>query len=174
MDTNIYQWGYESIYEEDALSVATAQIGAWKERLEMKAQLRYEEDALSAAAAQLAAWKERLEKNVVISPTYNTCGATHSTERCQFANDDVQSESNDAYSSITIQVAIVQSQYVPPEPNSSYQEIIIAITNDKPNSSYQEIIIATTNDIGVEEKTKNVENVDTVWLKIVNLALHGR
>ncbi|KAL6009427.1 hypothetical protein ACLOJK_022656 [Asimina triloba] len=55
MDTNNYQWGYESICEEDALSAAATQIVAWKERLEMTAQLRYEEDALSAAAAQLAA-----------------------------------------------------------------------------------------------------------------------
>ncbi|KAL6000180.1 hypothetical protein ACLOJK_034858 [Asimina triloba] len=55
MDTNNYQWGYESIYEEDALSAAAAQIAAWKERLEINAQWGYEEDALSAAAAQLAA-----------------------------------------------------------------------------------------------------------------------
>ncbi|KAL5985215.1 hypothetical protein ACLOJK_036453, partial [Asimina triloba] len=89
MDTNIYQWGYESFYEEDALSLAAAQIAGWKERLEMKAQSRYEEDALSAAAAQLAAWAERLEMNAVISPTCNTCGDTHSTEGCPFANDDV-------------------------------------------------------------------------------------
>ncbi|KAL5986433.1 hypothetical protein ACLOJK_014766 [Asimina triloba] len=45
MDTNNYQWGYENIYVEDALSAAAAQIAAWKERLEMKAQLRYEEDS---------------------------------------------------------------------------------------------------------------------------------
>ncbi|KAL6002660.1 hypothetical protein ACLOJK_022879 [Asimina triloba] len=77
MDTNNYHRGYESIYEEDALSAAAAQIAAWKERLEMNAQWGYEEDALSAAATQLAAWEERLEMNVVISPTYNTCGATH-------------------------------------------------------------------------------------------------
>ncbi|KAL5994140.1 hypothetical protein ACLOJK_035012, partial [Asimina triloba] len=63
MDTNNYQWGYESIYEEDALSAAAAQIAASKERLEMNVQLRNEEDALSAAVAQLAAWKERLEMN---------------------------------------------------------------------------------------------------------------
>ncbi|KAL5979884.1 hypothetical protein ACLOJK_038996, partial [Asimina triloba] len=50
----------------------------------------YEEDIISAVAAQLAAWKERLEMNVVIFPTCNTCGATHSTEGCPFANDDVQ------------------------------------------------------------------------------------
>ncbi|KAL5989071.1 hypothetical protein ACLOJK_027173 [Asimina triloba] len=83
-------WGYESIYEEDALSVAATQLAAWKERLEMNAQWEYEEDALSAAATQLAAWKERLEMNVVISPTWNTCGATHSTEGCPFPNDGVQ------------------------------------------------------------------------------------
>ncbi|KAL5980965.1 hypothetical protein ACLOJK_028885 [Asimina triloba] len=35
MDANNYQWGYQSIYEEDAISVATAQLAAWKERLEM-------------------------------------------------------------------------------------------------------------------------------------------
>ncbi|KAL5979616.1 hypothetical protein ACLOJK_019525 [Asimina triloba] len=63
MNTNNYQWGYESIYEEDALSVAAAQLAAWKEQLDMNAQWGYEEDALSAAAAQLAAWKERLEMN---------------------------------------------------------------------------------------------------------------
>ncbi|KAL5985103.1 hypothetical protein ACLOJK_036339 [Asimina triloba] len=40
------------------------------------------------------------------------------------------SKSNDACSSVTIQAAIIQSQYVPPEPNSSYEEIIIAATND--------------------------------------------
>ncbi|KAL6002505.1 hypothetical protein ACLOJK_034438 [Asimina triloba] len=76
--------------EKDALSAAAGQIAAWKERLEMNTQLRNEEDALSAAAAQLAAWKERLEMNVVISPTCNTCGATHSTEGCPFANDGAQ------------------------------------------------------------------------------------
>ncbi|KAL5973137.1 hypothetical protein ACLOJK_037163 [Asimina triloba] len=58
MDTNNYLWGYESIYEEDALLAAATQIAAWKERLKMNAQLRNEEDALSAATAQLAAWKE--------------------------------------------------------------------------------------------------------------------
>ncbi|KAL6001094.1 hypothetical protein ACLOJK_006821, partial [Asimina triloba] len=88
-DRVLLHWGYESIYEEDALSAAAAEIAVWKERLEMKAQLRYEEDALSAAAAQLTAWKEHLEMNVIISLTYNTCGATHSTEGCPFANDDV-------------------------------------------------------------------------------------
>ncbi|KAL6013519.1 hypothetical protein ACLOJK_004017, partial [Asimina triloba] len=35
MDGNNYQWGYQSIYEEDVISVATAQLAAWKERLEM-------------------------------------------------------------------------------------------------------------------------------------------
>ncbi|KAL5994059.1 hypothetical protein ACLOJK_034930 [Asimina triloba] len=50
MDTNNYQWGYESIYEEDAISAAATQIAAWKEHLEMNAQFRNEEDALSAAA----------------------------------------------------------------------------------------------------------------------------
>ncbi|KAL5978823.1 hypothetical protein ACLOJK_018718 [Asimina triloba] len=55
MDTNNYQWEYESIYEEDVISAAAAQIAARKERLEMNAQLRDEEDALSTAAAQLAA-----------------------------------------------------------------------------------------------------------------------
>ncbi|KAL5986765.1 hypothetical protein ACLOJK_015098 [Asimina triloba] len=55
MDTNNYQWGYESIYEEDALSATTVQLVAWKEGFEMNAQRGYEEDALSAAAAQLAA-----------------------------------------------------------------------------------------------------------------------
>ncbi|KAL5997100.1 hypothetical protein ACLOJK_008028, partial [Asimina triloba] len=35
MDANNYQWGYQSIYEEDAISVATAQLAAWRERLEM-------------------------------------------------------------------------------------------------------------------------------------------
>ncbi|KAL5986373.1 hypothetical protein ACLOJK_014706, partial [Asimina triloba] len=35
MDANNYQWGYQSVYEEDAISVATAQLAAWKERLEM-------------------------------------------------------------------------------------------------------------------------------------------
>ncbi|KAL5978116.1 hypothetical protein ACLOJK_029233, partial [Asimina triloba] len=89
MDTNNYQWRYESIYEEDALLAAAVQLAAWKERLEMYAQLRYEEDALSAAVAQLAAWKERLELNAIISLTYNTCGATHSTEGCPFAKDGV-------------------------------------------------------------------------------------
>ncbi|KAL6010174.1 hypothetical protein ACLOJK_000605 [Asimina triloba] len=90
MDTNNYQWGYVSIYEDDAFSAAAAQLAAWKERLEMNAQVGYEEDALSAAAAQLAAWKESLEMNVIISPTCNTCGATHSTEGCPFTNDGVQ------------------------------------------------------------------------------------
>ncbi|KAL5979572.1 hypothetical protein ACLOJK_019478 [Asimina triloba] len=90
MDAYNYQWGYESIYEEDAMLVASAQLAAWQERLEMNAQVGYEEDALSTAAAQLAAWKERLEMNVVISPTCNICGATHSTEGCPFANDGVQ------------------------------------------------------------------------------------
>ncbi|KAL5984916.1 hypothetical protein ACLOJK_038752 [Asimina triloba] len=97
------EWGYESIYEEDALSAAVAQIAAWKERLEMNAQWGYEEDALSAAAAQLAAWKERLKLNVVISPACNTCGATHSTKGCP-------SKSYDVYSSITIQATNIQSQ----------------------------------------------------------------
>ncbi|KAL6002096.1 hypothetical protein ACLOJK_037544 [Asimina triloba] len=55
MDTNNYQWGYESIYEEDALSAAAAQQTAWQERLEMNAQWGYEEDALSAGVVQLAA-----------------------------------------------------------------------------------------------------------------------
>ncbi|KAL6001735.1 hypothetical protein ACLOJK_007476 [Asimina triloba] len=71
----------------------------------MNAQWGYEEDALSAAAAQLAAWKERLEMNVVISPTRNTCGATHSIEGCPFTNDGVQymeqynnPQQNDMYS----------------------------------------------------------------------------
>ncbi|KAL6013450.1 hypothetical protein ACLOJK_003948 [Asimina triloba] len=64
MDTNNYQWGYKSIYEEDVISTATAQLVARKERLEMNAQVGYEEDALSAAATQLAAWKERLEMNL--------------------------------------------------------------------------------------------------------------
>ncbi|KAL5973167.1 hypothetical protein ACLOJK_037194 [Asimina triloba] len=63
MDAYNYQWGYESIYEDDALSAATAELAAWKERLEMNAQVGYEEDVLSTAAAQLAAWKERLEMN---------------------------------------------------------------------------------------------------------------
>ncbi|KAL6009923.1 hypothetical protein ACLOJK_000354 [Asimina triloba] len=90
MDAYNYQWGYESIYEDDALSAAAAQLAARKERLEMNAQVGYEEDALSAAAAQLAAWKERLEMNDVISPTCNTCGATHSIEGCPFTNDGVQ------------------------------------------------------------------------------------
>ncbi|KAL6002363.1 hypothetical protein ACLOJK_034294 [Asimina triloba] len=90
MDTNNYQWGYESIYEEDALSAAAAQLATWKERLEMNAQRGYEEDALSVAVAQLAAWKERLEMNVVISPTCNTCGATHLIEGCLFTVDNVQ------------------------------------------------------------------------------------
>ncbi|KAL5978120.1 hypothetical protein ACLOJK_029237 [Asimina triloba] len=105
MDTNNYQWGYERIYEEDALSAAAAQLAAWEERLEMNAQWRYEEDALSAAAAQLAAWKERLEMNAVISLTCNSCGATHSIEGCPFANDGVQymeqytyDQQNDMYS----------------------------------------------------------------------------
>ncbi|KAL5987415.1 hypothetical protein ACLOJK_038581 [Asimina triloba] len=35
MDANNYQWGYQRICEEDAISVATAQLAAWKERLEM-------------------------------------------------------------------------------------------------------------------------------------------
>ncbi|KAL5985301.1 hypothetical protein ACLOJK_027282 [Asimina triloba] len=80
MDTNNYQWAYESIYEEDALSAAAAQIAAWKERLEMKAQLRYEEDALSAVAAQLAAWMEHLNptmstpQSVFKQPTFNLSG----------------------------------------------------------------------------------------------------
>ncbi|KAL5997303.1 hypothetical protein ACLOJK_008233 [Asimina triloba] len=90
MDAYNYQWGYESIYEDDVISAAVAQLAAWKERLEMNAQVGYEEDAFSAAAAQLAAWKERFEMNVVISPTCNTCGATHSTEGCPFANEGVQ------------------------------------------------------------------------------------
>ncbi|KAL6000520.1 hypothetical protein ACLOJK_024219 [Asimina triloba] len=105
MDAYNYQWGYESIYEEDAISAASAQLVAWQERLEMNTQVGYEEDALSAAAAQLAAWKERLEMNVVISPTCNTCGATHSIEGCLFANDGVQymeqynyPQQNDMYS----------------------------------------------------------------------------
>ncbi|KAL5990097.1 hypothetical protein ACLOJK_010994 [Asimina triloba] len=55
MDAYNYQWGYESIYEEDVISAASAQITAWQERLEMNAQVGYEEDVLSAAAAQLAA-----------------------------------------------------------------------------------------------------------------------
>ncbi|KAL5985536.1 hypothetical protein ACLOJK_027521, partial [Asimina triloba] len=90
IDTNNYQWGYESIYEEDVISAAAAQLVAWKERLDMNAQLRNEEDALSAAAVQLAAWKERLEMNVVISPTCNTCGAAHLIEECPFIVDNVQ------------------------------------------------------------------------------------
>ncbi|KAL5999855.1 hypothetical protein ACLOJK_034532, partial [Asimina triloba] len=123
MDTNNYQWRYESIYEEDALSAAAAHIAAWKERLEMNAQLRNEEDALSAAATQLAAWKERLELNVVISPTCNTCGTAHSTEGCLFTVDNVQymeqynysqqediSKSNDVCSSITIPTTNIRSQ----------------------------------------------------------------
>ncbi|KAL5981612.1 hypothetical protein ACLOJK_015675 [Asimina triloba] len=64
MDAYNYQWGYESIYEEDAMSAASAQLAAWQERLEMNAQVGYEEDALSTAAAQLAARKERLEMNL--------------------------------------------------------------------------------------------------------------
>ncbi|KAL5981217.1 hypothetical protein ACLOJK_029138 [Asimina triloba] len=72
------------------MSAASAQLAAWQERLEMNAQVGYEEDALLAAAAQLAAWKERVEMNVGISPTCNTCGATHSIEGCPFINDDVQ------------------------------------------------------------------------------------
>ncbi|KAL5993798.1 hypothetical protein ACLOJK_038155 [Asimina triloba] len=55
MNSYNYQWGYESIYEDDALSAAAAQLATWKERLEMNAQVGYEEDALSAATAQLAA-----------------------------------------------------------------------------------------------------------------------
>ncbi|KAL5996733.1 hypothetical protein ACLOJK_007653 [Asimina triloba] len=90
MDAYNYQWGYESIYEEDVMSAVSAQLAAWQERLEMNAQVGYEEDALSTTTAQLAAWKERLEMNVVISPTCNTCGATHSTKGCPFANDGVQ------------------------------------------------------------------------------------
>ncbi|KAL5977710.1 hypothetical protein ACLOJK_039238 [Asimina triloba] len=90
MDTNNYQWGYESIYVEDALSAVAAQLAAWKERLEMNAQRGYVEDALSVAAARLAAWKERLEMNVVISPTCNTCGAAHLIEGCPFTVDNVQ------------------------------------------------------------------------------------
>ncbi|KAL5978701.1 hypothetical protein ACLOJK_029818 [Asimina triloba] len=90
MNSNNYQWGYVSIYEDNALSAAAAQLAAWKERLGMNAQWGYEEDALFAAATQLAAWKEQLEMNAVISPTYNTCGAIHSTEGCPFTNDGVQ------------------------------------------------------------------------------------
>ncbi|KAL5980953.1 hypothetical protein ACLOJK_028873 [Asimina triloba] len=90
MDTNNYQWGYESIYEEDVISAVAAQLVAWKEQLDMNAQWGYEEDALSAATAQLAAWEERLEMNVVISPTCNTCGAAHLIEGCPFTVDNVQ------------------------------------------------------------------------------------
>ncbi|KAL6000179.1 hypothetical protein ACLOJK_034857, partial [Asimina triloba] len=90
MDTNNYQWGYESIYDEDALSAVIAQIAAWMERLEINAQWGYEEDALSAAATQLAAWEERLEMNIVISPTCNTCGAAHLIEGCPCTVDNVQ------------------------------------------------------------------------------------
>ncbi|KAL6009425.1 hypothetical protein ACLOJK_022654, partial [Asimina triloba] len=89
MDTNNYQWGYESIYEEDALFAAAAQLTAWKEQLNMNAQWGYEEDALSAAA-QLAAWEERLKMNAVISPTCNTCGVAHLIEGCPFTVDNVQ------------------------------------------------------------------------------------
>ncbi|KAL5979238.1 hypothetical protein ACLOJK_019136, partial [Asimina triloba] len=35
MDAKNYQWVYQSIYEEDVISVAAAQLAAWKERLEM-------------------------------------------------------------------------------------------------------------------------------------------
>ncbi|KAL6009442.1 hypothetical protein ACLOJK_022671 [Asimina triloba] len=31
MDSNNYQWGYQSIYQEDVISVAAAQLAAWKE-----------------------------------------------------------------------------------------------------------------------------------------------
>ncbi|KAL5987265.1 hypothetical protein ACLOJK_038427 [Asimina triloba] len=72
MDAYNYQWGYESIFEEDVMSAASAQLAAWQERLEINAQVRYEEDALSTAAPQLAAWKERLEMNVVISQEITT------------------------------------------------------------------------------------------------------
>ncbi|KAL5988894.1 hypothetical protein ACLOJK_026996 [Asimina triloba] len=65
-------------------------LATWKERLEMNAQRGYEEDALSVAAAQLASWKERLEMNTVISPTCNTCGAAHLIEGCPFIVDNVQ------------------------------------------------------------------------------------
>ncbi|KAL5984168.1 hypothetical protein ACLOJK_018272 [Asimina triloba] len=90
MDAYDYQWGYESIYEEDVISAAAAQLAAWKERLGMNTQVGYEEDALSVAAAQLATWKERLEMNDIISPTCNTCRATHSIEGWPFINDGVQ------------------------------------------------------------------------------------
>ncbi|KAL5979739.1 hypothetical protein ACLOJK_019650 [Asimina triloba] len=50
MNSKNYQWGYESIYEEDPISAVEAQLTAWKEQLEMNAQWGYEEDALSAAA----------------------------------------------------------------------------------------------------------------------------
>ncbi|KAL5977743.1 hypothetical protein ACLOJK_036751 [Asimina triloba] len=65
MDANNYQWGYQSIYEEDAIL---------------------------AAAAQLAAWKERLEMNGICS----TCGSTHSMERCSFAVNDPEHETQNA------------------------------------------------------------------------------
>ncbi|KAL5978923.1 hypothetical protein ACLOJK_018818, partial [Asimina triloba] len=121
MNTNNYQWGYESIYEEDVISAAAAQLAAWKERLDMNAQLRNEEDALSAAVAQLAAWKERLEMNVI------------QILRCLLLNHHSIS-----HHSTTVRKKL--PRYVPPEPNSSYQEIIIA----------------TTNDIGVERIIKEV------------------
>ncbi|KAL5986407.1 hypothetical protein ACLOJK_014740 [Asimina triloba] len=35
IDTNNYQWGYQSIYKEDVISVAVALLAAWKQRLVM-------------------------------------------------------------------------------------------------------------------------------------------
>ncbi|KAL5977888.1 hypothetical protein ACLOJK_036911 [Asimina triloba] len=126
MDAYNYQWGYESIYEEDVMSAASAQLAAWQERLEINAQVGYEEDALSAAAAQLAAWKEHANgsDDQCVGSAQQTSETFSSNTESNLRHDD-----RAQYPSVTV------SSEVQPKPQTQNAEELESSSCSSPNPS---------------------------------------